>query len=630
MNRTVRIATLSLAIITLVFALPGSASSKVGKEALKNCKELAFSVEEDFLSQGPEPQDGNPIISDGDLLGLNCAVCARNADLIEIFDIPEWVDLGLDAVDVVDVDAYLVAFSTELDSPNTGQFTAGDLLVTNGAIIANRALTYAFGQGAVSYDIGLDGLQFVGDPESIMGFLYEILQYPRSDWLQNPERLSRMLTDANIDLWFSTEGTWTPVGAVGFLDGDLLSARDGVIVASNDDLLPPGVPAGIPVEGVDFGLDAVTNDRSIERANLHYSTEILFENGISFSDGDVLKMGDGVVAKNIDLLGCFEAKAKELGLDALSVGTRPPPECINRITKIGGVEVEDIGLSDGLIISGTLPYNASAPFGGRIDFQGSICNDVDKFRIVYRKHGSSDPWEPMKVPPSKTWTVAADAFIPTIPDCLGDQTWFSDSDGWFNGSDYRHLSSPSLGGCNSDLSLTIWDSTTAASGADELYELALETMVASVAQTDTLRLVQLDNTLPIVELEKISGICADYTSEDMPILVNGRMQDAHFYQYQMSITGDGYPIYPYSPVAYYDSSTDNVIETGTINWNTFVGLHNVDVFDLSSTAVDCGYTVLLTGWDRTLWSWFYYSSNLVTRCSGCRYTVDAWSFKFVP
>ena len=57
------------------------------------CERLAYSTEEDFVTQGPLPLDGNPIISDGDLLsttGLNlpgdeCVVCARNADLLSAF-----------------------------------------------------------------------------------------------------------------------------------------------------------------------------------------------------------------------------------------------------------------------------------------------------------------------------------------------------------------------------------------------------------------------------------------------------------------------------------------------------------------------------------------------------------------
>ncbi|MFL7810651.1 MAG: hypothetical protein AB8I80_18575, partial [Anaerolineae bacterium] len=163
MNKVHRIAIVAAILGLLLLASPVMVASKVGPDALKDCRELAFSTEEDFVTQGPEPVDGNPIISDGDLLGLTrdasgavrCVVCARNADLTEGFDIPAAVDLGLDAADVLDVDAYLVAFSTELASSTAGQFSGGDLLITDGTIIPNQALTYKWG---VSHDVGLDAI----------------------------------------------------------------------------------------------------------------------------------------------------------------------------------------------------------------------------------------------------------------------------------------------------------------------------------------------------------------------------------------------------------------------------------------------------------------------------------------
>jgi len=276
------------------------------------CRELAFSTEEDFITQGPLPPDGNPIISDGDLLGPNCVVCARNLDLVGMFDVS--ADLGLDAADVIDVENYLVAFSTELNSPNVGQFTAGDLLVTNGAIIPNIALTYPF---QAWYDLGLDALHFVGASQNILAFLDGARQMTRDDWLASPGTLSQMLARYEMDIWFSTEGTLRIVGAPGFLDGDLLSARDGVIVAGNDELLPPSVPAGIPERGVDFGLDAATGNRLGEEGWIHFSTELLYQDELDFTDGDVLKYGNGVTHTNWGLVLCFEPKADFLGLDAL-------------------------------------------------------------------------------------------------------------------------------------------------------------------------------------------------------------------------------------------------------------------------------------------------------------------------
>jgi len=397
MKKRVTITTLAL-VLAMTLVLPAvPVAGQVGQDALKQCSEFAFSTEEDFVTQGTEPPDGNPIISDGDLLGLyqaatgtECAVCARNHDLLAVFDIPSAVDLGLDAADVIDAEQYLVAFSTELDSPNQGQFTAGDLLITNGTswrVIPNTTLTYLFNVG---YDIGLDAVHFVGDPDDIIGFLGELFE----QGVPPADTFAQVLARYDIDIWFSTEGTFTPAGAPGFLDGDLLSARTGTIVADNSLLLPTSVPAGIPNRGVDFGLDAVTTNRAGHRERIHFSTEILFDDEVSFTDGDVLQLGDGVVATNFELIQCFEPKARELGLDALSVSLPVTRPCESRITRIAGVDVGDIG-SDGMALTGTVgspPIMASVPFGGWIDIQGSICEDVESFRVVYRLAGSTNAW----------------------------------------------------------------------------------------------------------------------------------------------------------------------------------------------------------------------------------------------
>lgn len=293
------------------------------------CKELVFSTEEEFVTHGPEPADGNPVLSDGDLLGVavlpsgdvTCILCARNADLLgQTFDVT--VDLGLDAVDVIDPEQFLIAFSTELDSPNLGQFTEGDLLVTNGAIIPNQALTHKW---QVPYDLALDAVHFVGKIEGIRAFLDAAAKVSRDDWLKNPALLGDLLAEHDVDIWFSTEGTWAPAAAAGFLDGDLLSARGGIIVASNGVLLPAAVPGGIPNRGVDFGLDAVTADRLGSRTSVLFSTEILYRGEPAFTDGDVLRLNNGVVHANTELIRCFEPKASFLGLDALYVDIQGLP-----------------------------------------------------------------------------------------------------------------------------------------------------------------------------------------------------------------------------------------------------------------------------------------------------------------
>ena len=86
-----------------------------------------------------------------------------------------------------------------------------------------------------------------------------------------------------------------------------------------------GVPAGLPSRGVNFGLDALATDRAGNRPSLQFSTEILYREGKpSFTDGDILGFGNGVLTPNEELVRCLEPAAQFLGLDALSIAdTRP-------------------------------------------------------------------------------------------------------------------------------------------------------------------------------------------------------------------------------------------------------------------------------------------------------------------
>jgi hypothetical protein len=640
MRKRITIAALVLTLVVVWLASAGPVASQVGPDNLKYCRELAFSTEEDFVTQGPEPSDGNPIISDGDLLGItqgatggsSCMVCARNADLLSKFDVNP--DLGLDAADVIDVDLYLVAFSTELDSSNTGQFTAGDLLVTNGVIILNQALTQLW---RIPYDIGLDAVHFLGDPQDIVGFLEDAgtVQEPIDAGL-----LAELFSaHETVDILFSTEGTWGPVLTPVFLDGDLLSARTG-LVAKNADLLDLNVPAGIPDRGVDFGLDAVTTARIGDPEELlgrtHFSTEILHENRVSFTDGDVLRFGDGVVVTNWDLIQCFEPKAKFLGLDALSAGIPEEPGCVSRITDIGGVDIADISPTDGMAYPSTVgSIDAPVPFGGWIDISGTICDDVTRFRVLYRLVGSGNPGEPIPVldTPATDWTVQADAFFPPFPDCFGDQDWYSDGDGWYDAADYRHLTEAALGGCNPGLALTVWESSAVPAGLggpEALHEVWLETDTTAGIVSGPAQLVQLDNTAPTAELEKPRDRCEVFDETDMPLMIRGRILDEHFHSYRLRLTGDSYGYYNYGQVAYYDLVADTLIETGTVNWDVYQDLHEVSVFDLDASPMACGYMVELTAWDRTLVCTFKFTTNQAYHCPGCRHSGDPWTFKYEP
>ena len=66
-SRIVR--TIPLALVLLLLAvLPAWSAGRPANFPLDNCRDGAFSTEEDFKMLESEPYDGNPIISDGDLL----------------------------------------------------------------------------------------------------------------------------------------------------------------------------------------------------------------------------------------------------------------------------------------------------------------------------------------------------------------------------------------------------------------------------------------------------------------------------------------------------------------------------------------------------------------------------------
>jgi len=98
---------LLLLLVSIIFMLIGLATA----QCQVPLESVFFSTEEDFVTQGPNPSDGNPIISDGDLLNATGYVYMRNHELLGVFKVG--FDLGLDAVDIIDIEDHFVAFSTE-------------------------------------------------------------------------------------------------------------------------------------------------------------------------------------------------------------------------------------------------------------------------------------------------------------------------------------------------------------------------------------------------------------------------------------------------------------------------------------------------------------------------------------
>lgn len=612
------------------------------------CNGLVFSTEEDFLSQGPKPADGNPIISDGDLLsrnflGTGVAVCARNRHLLRVFETKS--DLGLDAVDVIDSDKFLIAFSTELDDPR-GRFTAGDLLTTDGAVLPNSALLALF-RLPEPEDIGLDAVHLVGEDRAIARFLEMIKQRGRSFWVENPRGLIEILQQMEVDIWFSTEGTG-PMGAAGrptFLDGDLLSARKGTIVTPNADFLP-ALPAGLPTRGVDFGLDAFTVGlEPIDNVAVNFfSTEIVHLHRPAFTDGDILREGGGIIRNNYDLIAGLEPKVRDVGLDALDLvleGKLPPCEKLSlEITVVGGIYVSLIHPTTGYARKqdGSHPPGApsapaafDSPFGQWVSIRGRLpdkrCVDVTKYEYRIQFQEDAGPWVPIITHPN--WQVLAPAFL-CSPLVTPWTPYQSDGDGWIPLSDYWDAKV-----CRPDQALNVWNT----SGKDGLFRLRLVLRESGNPASEILSAVVpafLDNTAPApVNLtlynaagtEALANQCqVSGTPTDTIIAIKGQVRDKHFRVYGLSWTGGDVHTWPSVPLhgtepsdyRFYDGTGRTDLDgTGTLPPGGDVPLAVLNLTTAYSAAkgeppIACGYTIQLTAVDRTIRGRFFPSINLVS------------------
>ena len=296
-----------VAVLCLCFAGAPTASAAVpaadelATPPVAACASGAFSTEEDFIARDIKPFDGNLYISDGDMLSFDGQVCMRNQNLTAAWfaarSPPTWGWMP-----------WTSSRSASRSSPSRprsiirdGRFTSGDLLFTPGWAIPNLALVCPFN---IKWDIGLDGVQFIGKIENILRFVNTLPNHPREEFLRNPGMLQALLKEYGIDIWFTVEGTAAIGTRSQVLDGDLLSAATGAIVVPQSALLPADVPAGLTQRGVDFGLDGIATPRDPELAlkSLWFSTEILYDGEkTSFTDGDVLRLGDGVQVPRIGI-----------------------------------------------------------------------------------------------------------------------------------------------------------------------------------------------------------------------------------------------------------------------------------------------------------------------------------------
>lgn len=590
---------------------------------LNACTGGAFSTEEDFMMMKGEPADGNPYISDGDLLSFDGQVCARNAELLanHYAAAPPPADLGLDAADILDIASNVVAFSTELEDPGSS-FTGGDLLLTNGTIIPNTALVYKF---SIPYDIGLDAVHFTGQSSGILAFASAAAKINPGEWGQG--RLAQELERYSIDVWFSIEGTYDRVGAPDILDGDLLSAATGLVVYSNAALLPASVPAGLPSRGVDFGLDAVAGPRQPgQEAFIQFSTEILFRDGTPpFNDGDVLLRGNGVVRTNEDLIQFFYPAADFLGLDALALVTSDTgPQDPNIQTMCG--DTKSVADFDGGMVApggpGTGLYRDNPSFlwpagqprrpcGEYVPIDGYLpSSNVKRFRVAYRPAGGGATLGVQTHWRLKKWDGVACALEPS-------PSLNTDANGWMDASDYMEakLGGPITGWCaNSGMRLAVWDTANHQSlgptDKDGHYVLWLEWEDnSSVLHTEPFEHhLQLDNTEPIINDFKVtlpdgttpvnacgqsSGVStfkvfADFEDDPAPLT------DGYHWGYRLRIRGGNPPASAYYGWHnYYDGTVpvSNTNETGTTPDSTTVFLRDINMNDLGASFTDCCYVL---------------------------------------
>ncbi|MCP5082555.1 MAG: hypothetical protein GY948_12770 [Alphaproteobacteria bacterium] len=646
---------ISVLFIALLASSP--ASSQVTAE---KCRGVLFSTSEDFTMQESEPPDGNPIISDGDLLqfvpGVGTKLCLRNAQLIRQFDITG-VDLGLDAFWAITPRRNIIAFSTELDSVH-GQFTAGDLLFNDGLIIPNAALLDKFNVPK-NFDMGLDAVTITGQTNDILAALKQVRTVGLEGLRQKPEALRRILEEHKVDILFSTEGTAPLPEKPKFIDGDLLSVVNGTIVRPNSVLLS-GLPAGIPHRGADFGLDAYTLGIDPETTGVVelLSTEIVGRGRQPFTDGDALLLGPSVRWRNAELLKSFAPVTFDLGLDALDLAL-PPTACANPlVTHVNHVPVSDPSgqfieqanpASRGLATTApsSVP-NTLRPFGGMIRIQGAMpveagCPDFNnlEFRVELSDDVTAFPaiGDPNTLANPGNWTQHVDIDPTVLIDCK-PRLFPVDASGWIRMSDYARWIECANG---SGASLAVWNSSSLATGMDPAdppvrlrFRVVARQIGAGVAtHVGPAIWVTIDNTnydLPTSKTAPLTGDinltlaaapASGVTVDDCKVegdankvllSLNGRMRDTYFSHYTLRWTG-GNAIGWHNIVSTLDNDFDgdgsdrsDLSLKGTEPQNDVavpLSIFNLTDAHKAATAgselpVECGYTIELRAFDRTV------------------------------
>lgn len=632
---------------SLLVSLAGIPVAQAQDSAFSRCKGLVFSTEEDFLGRGPTPSDGNPLISDGDVIAYdattgNSAVCARNNDLVGRFDVRE--DLGLDAVDVIDADKSIVAFSTEIDSPH-GNFGQGDLLTTTGVVIPNAVFAAAF---KLRDNVGLDGVHFVGDVASIVKVIDRAREIGPDGLKEDPFGFIGFVKELKVDIWFSIEGTGPTPVSPGILDGDILSLATSSKVVPQDALLDPPVPAGLPNRGVDFGADALTADRRGNRKELLFSTEILYRDEVPFTDGDILRIGGATAIAHETIIKALEPAANFIGLDALSFSRetfaripRLDNLCGNHFLARNPRDFDANGLWREDFATAPPGKDPRRPCGRFVPVDGELTSDMDvkRFRIAFRKATDPAPavgtapgvrteWKIRTRDPVTLLCSAAPANIVTLVNDGSAQQWMDAKD-YLNARN-GELTGISEGCPNSGLQLAIWN-TLGLSAADRndhfIVWLEWETNGGAVLRDPFDYHVQLDNELPTgtpglsdplqLEVRLVGGAgtpvpaCGKAPTGQSDFEIWAQFDDPHYWYYTLIVEGglppasyafksaSGDSRHEYTEVHDGTVGIKNTNDTGTTPDATLMHLRNIDMTE-HPTFKRCCYLLELWVHDATI------------------------------
>lgn len=622
----------AVAFACVVGTAIGHAPTAVAQAAypLEACEAGGFSTEEDFVMQRGEPFDGNPYISDGDLLSLTGKVCARNADLLQVYDVK--VDLGLDAVDIIDVGNRVVAFSTELDSP-FGTFGAGDILFTTGGVVPNAALMLPFG---VRHNVGLDEVKFMGDPDRIHRFVETVRGIPSEKLIDGG--LQQLLKELNIDIWFTIEGTAEGRDGLLLTDGDILAAS-GVVVRRNVDLFAASIPAGVPSRGVDMGLDAFAVARDIvretgevpRRFRILFSTEINYLDPPPFTDGDVLALGGGIAIPHPALTKPFFPATAFLGLDALYL-PNPGPETPN-ITHLCARPEAQFDSATGLLQDPATRLDGTAttiprPCGGFVPVDGHLPTaGVKRFRIAYRE--ITDPSPAIGTGPAvDTMWVLNDRDNATLSCLPNPGNTLQTVGGWMDAPAYLEAwnGGPSTDFCpNPGVRLGVWNTLALPPGPAPGHDredhfivwLEWEDTGGAFHRESMEHHVQLDNTAPSIpaypdglQVRLPDGTtpvaaCGEAPSGTSSFQVWANFADRYYDYFTVAVLGGSPPAsFSEGPHAYYNDSVDpsfeNTDDTGTVPDGILAHVRDMDMTKLGTSFTDCCYLLDLWVWDRAI------------------------------